>query len=273
MLKRKPQYFGHLMWRTNSLEKTFLLGKTEGRRRRGVTEDEMVGWHHRLSGHEFEQTPGDRWWRTGKPGMLQSMGWQRLGHNWATEHQQGTAELLWAAATQRPAPVAGWLGPGLEWRIDYGRRSPFQKEWLLCGLGITIIRKTAWCSGSEDVELHHSQRRGFQVGVLAETCLSWGDWGPEQGGDLGTAPPVTVCVTELGSEPSLLTPSPSLFAWIILYAPGDAFLSESSHYSIFSAWQAAKSLELLHVTILPSAEWDIQVFTWGGGWWVTGFRQ
>jgi len=47
------------MSRTNSLEKTLILGKTEGRRRRGMIEDEMVGWHHRLNGHEFEQTPGD----------------------------------------------------------------------------------------------------------------------------------------------------------------------------------------------------------------------
>jgi len=36
-----------------------MLGKAEGRRRRGATEDEMVGEHHRLNGHEFEQTPGD----------------------------------------------------------------------------------------------------------------------------------------------------------------------------------------------------------------------
>ena len=36
-----------------------MLGKIEGRGRRGVTEDEMVGWYHRLNGHEFEQTPGD----------------------------------------------------------------------------------------------------------------------------------------------------------------------------------------------------------------------
>ena len=36
-----------------------MLGKIEGRRRRGETEDEMVGWHYRLNGHEFEQTPGD----------------------------------------------------------------------------------------------------------------------------------------------------------------------------------------------------------------------
>ena len=58
MLKLKLQYFGHLMQRANSLEMTLILGKIEGRRRRGW-QDEMVGWHHRLNGHEFEQAPGD----------------------------------------------------------------------------------------------------------------------------------------------------------------------------------------------------------------------
>ena len=45
MLKLKFQYFGHLMQRTDSLEKTLMLGKIVGKRRRGVTEDEMVRWH------------------------------------------------------------------------------------------------------------------------------------------------------------------------------------------------------------------------------------
>ena len=59
VLKLKHQYFGHLMQRTDSLEKTLSLGKIEGRRRRGqMTEDEMVGWHHQLNGHEFEQDLG-----------------------------------------------------------------------------------------------------------------------------------------------------------------------------------------------------------------------
>ena len=49
----ETQYFGHLMRRANSLEKTLMLGKTEGKRRRGPTEDEMAGWHHRLDAHEF----------------------------------------------------------------------------------------------------------------------------------------------------------------------------------------------------------------------------
>ena len=57
MLKLKLQYFDHLMRRTDSLEKTLMLGKMEGRSRRG-RQDEMVGWHHRLNGHEFEQALG-----------------------------------------------------------------------------------------------------------------------------------------------------------------------------------------------------------------------
>ena len=57
ILKLKFQYFGHLMQRANSLEKTLLLGKAEGRRKRG-RQDEMVGWHHWLNGHAFQQAPG-----------------------------------------------------------------------------------------------------------------------------------------------------------------------------------------------------------------------
>ena len=46
MLKLKLQYFGHLTRRADSLEKTLMQGKIEGRRKRGVTEDEMDEWHH-----------------------------------------------------------------------------------------------------------------------------------------------------------------------------------------------------------------------------------
>ena len=52
MLKLKLQYFGHLMWRTDSLEKTLMQEE------KGMTEDDMVGWHHWFDGHEFEQAPG-----------------------------------------------------------------------------------------------------------------------------------------------------------------------------------------------------------------------
>ena len=58
MLKLKLQYFCHLMWRADSFEKTLMLGKIEGRGRMGMTEDEMVRWHHWLDGHEFGWTLG-----------------------------------------------------------------------------------------------------------------------------------------------------------------------------------------------------------------------
>ena len=58
MLKLKLQYFGHLMWRTDSLEKTLMLGKDWRQEEKGTSEDEMVGLYHLLNGHEFEQAPG-----------------------------------------------------------------------------------------------------------------------------------------------------------------------------------------------------------------------
>ena len=55
MLKLKLQYFDHLIRRTNSFEKTLMLGKIEGlSQEKGKTEDEIVGWHHQLNGHKFE---------------------------------------------------------------------------------------------------------------------------------------------------------------------------------------------------------------------------
>ena len=54
MLKLKFQSFSHLIQRTDSLEKTLMLGKIQGRKKREATEDEMVGGHHRLNGHESE---------------------------------------------------------------------------------------------------------------------------------------------------------------------------------------------------------------------------
>ena len=57
MLKLKHQYFGHLMQTANSLEKTD-AGKNGRQEKKGTTEYEMVGWHHLLHGHAFEQAPG-----------------------------------------------------------------------------------------------------------------------------------------------------------------------------------------------------------------------
>ena len=82
MLKLKFQYFGHLMRRADSLEKTLMLGKIEGGRRRGRQRLRRLGWHHQLNGHEFEQALeiGD-----GQGSLVCCSPWgRRVGHNWVT---------------------------------------------------------------------------------------------------------------------------------------------------------------------------------------------
>ena len=65
------------------IEKEPDVRKDWGQEEKGTTEDEMVGWHHWLNGHEFGNSGS--WCWTGRPGMLQFMGSQRVGHEWATE--------------------------------------------------------------------------------------------------------------------------------------------------------------------------------------------
>ena len=79
MLNLKVQYFGYLMRRTDSLEKTLKLGKMQ--EEKGM-KDDMVGWPHQCNG-TYIWVGSRSWWWTGKPGMLQSMGLQRFGHDWA----------------------------------------------------------------------------------------------------------------------------------------------------------------------------------------------
>jgi len=84
MLKLKLQSFGHLTQRTNSLEKTLMLGKIEGGQRRGW----QMRWDHwmaSLAQCTWVWASSRSWWWTGRPGVLQSTGSQRVGHDWATE--------------------------------------------------------------------------------------------------------------------------------------------------------------------------------------------
>ena len=90
MLKLKLQYFGHMRQRTDSVEKTLRL--VDWRQEEKVmTGNENVGWHHWLDGHESEQVPGVGEGQ-GSSGVLQSMGLQRVGYEWATK-------LNWATST------------------------------------------------------------------------------------------------------------------------------------------------------------------------------
>ena len=82
MPKLKLQYFGHLMLRADWFEKTLLLGKIEGRRRRGWQRN---GWMASLTQWTWIWVNSGSWWWTGRPGMLWFMGSQRVGHDWAIE--------------------------------------------------------------------------------------------------------------------------------------------------------------------------------------------
>ena len=83
MLKPKLQCFSHLMRRANSLEKTLMLGKIEGRKRRGQWR--IIGWMASLTQWAWVWVNSRSWWWTWRPSVLQSMGSQRVRHDWATE--------------------------------------------------------------------------------------------------------------------------------------------------------------------------------------------
>ena len=72
-------HFGHLMQSADSLEKTLILGKIEGRRRRGL--QRINAWVASLTQWTWVWASSGRWWRTGKPGVIQSMGSQRVRHD------------------------------------------------------------------------------------------------------------------------------------------------------------------------------------------------
>ena len=83
VLKLKLQYFGHLMWRTDSFKKTLMLGKTEGRKRRG--RGGWDGWMASSTQWTWVWVGSGSWCWTGRPGVLQLMGSQRVRHDWVTE--------------------------------------------------------------------------------------------------------------------------------------------------------------------------------------------
>ena len=100
----KLQYFGHLMWRIDSLEKTLIAGG-EGADRR------WDAWMASATQGIRVWTSSSSWWWTGKPGVLQSMGLQRIGHDWVTE--------------------LNWTGVGIqEWvAVSFFRISSWPRDW------------------------------------------------------------------------------------------------------------------------------------------------
>ena len=113
MLKFKFQHFSHLMRRADLLKKDIDAGRDWGQEEKGATEDEMVGWHHWLSGHEFEQTLGDsegqRAWPAAVLGVAKS---QIQLNDWTANW------LIW------PSQVAQW------WRIRLPSRRHEFDPWV-----------------------------------------------------------------------------------------------------------------------------------------------
>ena len=79
MLKLKVQYFGPLIWRTDSFEKTLMPGKIEGGRRRGW---QRMRWLDGPTPWTWVWVNSGSWWWTGRPGVLQSVGSQRVRRDW-----------------------------------------------------------------------------------------------------------------------------------------------------------------------------------------------
>ena len=104
MLKMKLQYFGHLMWRTDFIGEDHDAGKDSRQEEEGMTEDEMVGWHHQLDGHECEQAPraGE-----GQGGLACcSPHGHRVRHNWASELMEDLAP--WTGVESLPPTLGAW---------------------------------------------------------------------------------------------------------------------------------------------------------------------
>ena len=137
MLKLKLQYFGHMMRWADSLEKTLMLGKIEDRRKRG---QQRMRWLDGITNSmEWVWVDSRSWQWTGRPGVLQSTGSQRVGHDWVTE-------LYWTELSNQI--------------IDWGRISLFQLIFQLTDeTEIIKIRISAFFKPSEwlDIGINHHQ--------------------------------------------------------------------------------------------------------------------
>ena len=134
--------------------KTWLIGKDPdagrdwGQEEKGMTEDEMAGWHHWLDGCESEWTPGVWWW-TGRPGVLQFMGSQRVGHNWVTELNWTELNVSATNCTASGRDVTDDTGTFyiLRWCLPSWECPGWNGHWCNCTsviLGQVCWAKTLW---------------------------------------------------------------------------------------------------------------------------------
>ena len=135
MLNLKLLDSGHLMRTADSLEKTLMLGNIEGRRRRG-REDEMAGWHHRLNGHGFEQTPGDG---EGQRSLACHSPW---GHKESDITERLNSYHLTPAILPVPSPTA-WKVPAAAFSLAPMLPSPRQCSAHLTKMHTQMLSSSA----------------------------------------------------------------------------------------------------------------------------------
>ena len=144
MLKLKLQYFGHVMERANSLGKDPDAGKDWRLKEKGAPEDEMVGWHHQLNGHESEQTPGDS---EGQGSLVCCSPWgcsQTQLRNWMTTRLTKEIELSF---TSWHSTVHCWVFPGFLPCLH----DPFPTFYMVPLLSLSVWKWFFWfiCSNKE----------------------------------------------------------------------------------------------------------------------------
>ena len=135
MLKLKLQYFGHIMWRVDSLEKT--EARRDWGQEKGTTEDEMAGWHHRLDGGEFEWTPG----------VGDGQGGLACCDSWGCKELDMTERLNWTELNWNECNCAVvWIFFGIAFLWDWNENWPSPVLWPLLSFPNLL---TYW------VEFHH----------------------------------------------------------------------------------------------------------------------
>ena len=142
----KLQYFGHLMWRTDSLERPWCWERLKVEEK-GMTEDEMVRWHHQLDGHEFEEALGlvmdKEAWRAAVYGVTKSWTWLSNWTELNRPHVMAHGRLYLRPAPRSPVallslwysllsvPRTGLLQPPWSWQQDGGRCGRREHHFLL----------------------------------------------------------------------------------------------------------------------------------------------